>query len=159
MHNHSSKPAAVCPWICSHLASCLWISGDSSYKVQLFPHTPHTVGNGPRAVPPMTAGIGKIPSPGGRVAPKGSGEECGRKAESSYNITDLFRGVVVGTRSRSSRSRSSNVTARIPLQSWKSLWAISMTASPRGKRFSAPAGRRAILESPLHFYEHVPYKK
>ena len=29
---------------------------DSSYKVQLFPHIPHTVGNGPRAVPPMIAG-------------------------------------------------------------------------------------------------------
>ena len=30
-----------------------------------------------------------IPSPGGRVAPKGSGEECGRKAESQHNQTDL----------------------------------------------------------------------
>ena len=30
-----------------------------------------------------------IPSPGGRVAPKGSGEECGRKAESQRNQTDL----------------------------------------------------------------------
>ena len=27
---------------------------------------------------PDAAGIGKIPSPGGRVAPKGSEEECGR---------------------------------------------------------------------------------
>ena len=46
-------------------------------------------------------------------------------------------------RSRSLNFRSSNITARIPLQSWKSLLAISMTASPRGKRFRASrwAGR------------------
>ena len=30
---------------------------------------------------------------------------------------------------------SSSITARIPLQSWKSLLAISMTASPREKHF------------------------
>ena len=36
-------------------------------------------------------GAVKIPSPGGSVAPKGSGEECGRKAESWHNITDLNR--------------------------------------------------------------------
>ena len=36
----------------------------------------------------MCKGAGEIiPSPGGRVAPKGSGEECGRKSESLYNIT------------------------------------------------------------------------
>ena len=32
-----------------------------------------------------------IPSPGGRVAPKGSGEECGWKSKSLYNITDLYQ--------------------------------------------------------------------
>ena len=29
------------------------------------------------------------PSPGGKVAPKGSDEECGRSSESQNNITDL----------------------------------------------------------------------
>ena len=33
-----------------------------------------------------------IPSPGGRVAPKGSGEECGRKAESLSSVTGLLSG-------------------------------------------------------------------
>ena len=34
----------------------------------------------------------QIPSPGGRVAPKGSGEECGRKPEMQYNISDFWKG-------------------------------------------------------------------
>ena len=51
------------------------------------------------------------------------------------------------TRSRSSGFSSSNITARIPLQSWKSLLAISMTASPREKRFRAPR-RMAGRENP-----------
>ena len=51
------------------------------------------------------------------------------------------------TRSRSAGFRSSNITARIPLQSWKSLLAISMTASPREKRFRAPR-RMAGRENP-----------
>ena len=38
-------------------------------------------------------GAGKIPSPGGRVARvSGSGEECGRKRKSLYNIADLLLG-------------------------------------------------------------------
>ena len=56
-------------------------------------------------------------------------------------------GVIVGTRSRSLDFLSSSITARIPLQSWKSLLAISMTASPRGKRFRAPR-RESGRENP-----------
>ena len=55
------------------------------------------IGNAGDGVPygfysPAPTGGGKIPSPGERVAPKGSGEECGRKPKSLYRITDLFRG-------------------------------------------------------------------
>ena len=59
-----------------------------------------------------------IPSPGGRVAPKGSGEECGQEPESKYNIKDLLLSwTKIQPWSRSLRFRSSNVSARIPLQS------------------------------------------
>ena len=34
----------------------------------------------------------QIPSPGGRVAPKGSGEECGRKPDMQYNMSGLLKG-------------------------------------------------------------------
>ena len=33
-----------------------------------------------------------IPSPGGKVAPKGSEEECGRKPDNQYPVTDLHAG-------------------------------------------------------------------
>ena len=33
----------------------------------------------------------KIPSPGGKVAPKGSEEECGRKPETEQNKADLHQ--------------------------------------------------------------------
>ena len=33
-----------------------------------------------------------IPSPGGKVAPKGSEEESGRKPEGLHTITDLLQG-------------------------------------------------------------------
>ena len=45
---------------------------------------------------------------------------------------------------------SIQATARIPLQSWKSLLAISMTASPREKRFCA-ARRNAGDGVPARF--------
>ena len=41
----------------------------------------------------MPQASGKIPSPGGRVARvSGAGEECGRKPESPYHLTDLLQG-------------------------------------------------------------------
>ena len=40
----------------------------------------------------MTVGYAPIPSPGERVAPKGSGEESGRKSEMQYNMPDLWKG-------------------------------------------------------------------
>ena len=44
--------------------------------------------------PPPQRG-GKIPAPGGRVARvSGSGEECGRKAESLHHITGLHLGAI-----------------------------------------------------------------
>ena len=60
----------------------------------------------------------QIPSPGGKVAPKGSEEECGQKSESQYTSSDLRQGWSQDERStRSSEGPSSNITARTPLQS------------------------------------------
>jgi hypothetical protein len=52
------------------------------------------------------------------VAPKGSEEECGRKSEGLHKGKDLLMGFAYKKpKSRSSDFRSSNMTARIPLQS------------------------------------------
>ena len=60
----------------------------------------------------------QIPSPGGKVAPKGSEEECGQKPESQYTASDLRQSWSRGERSsRSSEGPSSDIAARIPLQS------------------------------------------
>ena len=82
-----------------------------------------------------------IPSPGGRVAPKGSGEECGRKPESQHNKQTSTS---VTTKSahwwRSLHFRNRYIAARIPLQSENRFRrADFLTASPRGKRLGATA--------------------
>ena len=64
--------------------------------------------------PSRCGSSGKIPSPGGRVAPKGSGEECGRQA----GMTEIFR-PPAGSDLRGGLENGTDfqIFARIPLQS------------------------------------------
>ena len=86
-----------------------------------------------------------MPSPGGRVAPKGSGEECGRQSESQYKRTDLIPSRTLGG------GLQISVIVRLPpafLISHGTAYGGTMTASPRGKRWTLPRQRFLENESP-----------
>ena len=90
--------------------------------------------------PPQAA----IPSPGERVAPKGSGEEFGQQSESQYQRTDLLSSRTLGG------GLQISVIVRLPpafLISHQSVPKSRLaTASPRGKRWALP--RRSNQRSP-----------
>ena len=75
------------------------------------------------------------------MAPKGSGEECGRKPESQHNKTGLLQSYhEVGTLVEVFAFPKLYIAARIPLQSEKrSFGTAFLTASPREKRLGAAA--------------------
>ena len=64
--------------------------------------------------------------------PEGVGRGMRAKIYKSAQHNRPAQGLEIVPLSRSFRFLSSGVTARIPLQSWKSLWAISMTARNQG---------------------------
>ena len=118
--------------------------------------------------PPPWRG-GKIPSPGGTPqgglscpsgnSPSGGPEGVGRgmRAETRKSVQrhrPTF-GLVIVPWSRPLRFRSSGVTARIPLQSEKrSFGTAFLTASPRGKRFSA-SRRAGQCSAPIGPFWHT----
>ena len=77
--------------------------------------------------------------------------------QKSVQHNRLIPGVEIVACSRSLGFLLSNITARIPLQSWKSLWAISMTASPREKRLGAPAPVRKNRAFRPDFLTNFPF--
>ena len=111
--------------------------------------------------------------PRGEGDPEGVGRGMRAKIYKSEQHNGPAQGLEIVPLSRSFRFLSSGVTARIPLQSWKSLWAISMTAwncgviapgnhwisdslrgaPPRGKRLGAPAPVRYTKKCPSRFRE------
>ena len=93
----------------------------------------------------------KKPSPGEKVALKGSEEECGRKTESLYNLSGLLTGCESHIRESLQVSRFDRVSPAFLF----SHRLMAATASPRGKRLgcsrtsrkTAPSKDRAVIST------------
>ena len=92
------------------------------------------------------------PSPGGKVAPKGSDEECGRRPESSYNITDLLHGWISLPGVGLCVSGHPTLPPAFLISHQSVPKSRLVTASPRGKRLGCSRTRRFFdsLRGPHH---------
>ena len=150
MRNHFSKSAAVCPWTCTYLASCLWILGDASHKVQLLMRR--------SAVPPMPQASKKIPSPGetpqgGFSCPTGNSPSGGPRQRVGRGMRAATRKLRIHKRPTRSLDTRFSVKAGLCVSGHRTFSPAFLfsqksvpksrflPASPRGKQFSAPAGR------------------